>query len=90
MQSCQQCGREFPRAVVVNGVRLNVSGRKRCLECRPHRPLSKPRKPVIHPVTLKLMKCVMLCANCHREVHAGHRDLDVLHGLADESTEYVA
>jgi predicted HNH restriction endonuclease len=24
----------------------------------------------------ELLKCVMLCANCHREVHAGVRLLD--------------
>jgi hypothetical protein len=33
----------------------------------------------------ELAKCVMLCANCHREVHAGAREVDdqVLLGLAE-------
>jgi hypothetical protein len=38
----------------------------------------------------ELAKCVMLCANCHREVHAGVRDLDEgLLGLAEEPGRYV-
>lgn len=38
----------------------------------------------------ELAKCALLCANCHREVHAGYRDLEMLHGLAEEPAEYVA
>lgn len=39
----------------------------------------------------ELAKCVMLCANCHREVHAGVRELDDgLLGLAEESGPYAA
>ena len=39
----------------------------------------------------ELAKCVMLCANCHREVHAGVRTLgDVQSGLAEEALEYAA
>lgn len=42
-------------------------------------------------VVAELAKCVMLCANCHREVHAGVRALDEgLLGLAETSGEYVA
>ncbi len=38
----------------------------------------------------ELAKCVMLCANCHREVHAGVRDLDEgVVGLAEAPGEYV-
>lgn len=38
----------------------------------------------------KIAKCVMLCANCHREVHAGIRELfdDGLLGLAEDATPY--
>lgn len=38
----------------------------------------------------ELAKCVMLCANCHREVHAGVRELfdDGLLGLAEDATPY--
>lgn len=37
----------------------------------------------------ELAKCVMLCANCHREVHAGVRELDEgLLGLAEPAAAY--
>lgn len=60
MQTCESCGREFPRYTNVGGVRFNAAGRKRCLDCRPHRPLRAPRRPVIHPVSLRP------CASCGR------------------------
>lgn len=42
-------------------------------------------------VVPELAKCVMLCANCHREVHAGVRELDDgLLGLAETAGAYAA
>jgi len=42
-------------------------------------------------VVEELAKCVMLCANCHREVHAGTRELVRGHrGLAEAAVVYDA
>ncbi len=46
MPGCQKCGRSFPAIMRSNGQRLDLTGRKHCLECKPHRALRGPRKSV--------------------------------------------
>jgi hypothetical protein len=58
MQICQECGSSFAQVISSNGVRLDLRGRKRCLVCRPHRPLRGPRKPVYRATQTKI------CCGC--------------------------
>ncbi|HEY6204094.1 MAG TPA: hypothetical protein VI056_13775 [Candidatus Limnocylindria bacterium] len=39
-------------------------------------------------VASELAKCVLLCANCHREVHAGSRDINVPLGFSERPAVY--
>lgn len=55
---CWQSGATIPMVVEAAGVRLDLRGRARCLECLPHRPLRTPRKRVTRPVAQKV------CENC--------------------------
>jgi hypothetical protein len=54
MQICSVCRAEFDVHPFVNGQRLDLRGRKRCLDCQPHRPLRAPRKKVVRPAKTKI------------------------------------
>lgn len=47
METCTECGAEFAKYPVVDGRRLDLHGRKKCLDCQPLRRLRGPRKPVV-------------------------------------------
>lgn len=61
MQTCLQCESPFAPYPVVDGERLNLRGRQRCLQCLPRRPQRRPRKPVPRPVRVKT------CESCGQE-----------------------
>jgi hypothetical protein len=58
MQTCRACGRAFEPYPVIDGIRLDLRGRQRCLDCLPLRRLRGPRKPVDRPRKEKI------CENC--------------------------
>lgn len=81
---CQGCGRSFSSRVFefhhldarTKGFAISADGILRSWDL----------------MVAELEKCVLLCANCHREVHAGARELfdDGLLGLADPAAPYRA
>jgi hypothetical protein len=66
MLVCLTCGANFPVQIVIEGRnrKLSLHGRKQCLDCRPHRPLRKPRKSVARPAKS------LVCVACGREFRA--------------------
>ena len=58
MLECDQCGAHFAEIIHLNGIRLDLRGRKRCLACRPHRPLRAARQPVHRSIQTRI------CAHC--------------------------
>src|SRR5712691_9501952 len=64
MLICVTCGANIPAEIRIDGRRCDLRDRKHCLECRPYRPLMKPRKPVV-----RLPKS-LVCAACGRQFPA--------------------
>jgi hypothetical protein len=60
MLVCVLCGASFPHAAVIDGKQRDLRGRKRCLVCRPFRPLRHARMPV-----LRIPKA-LVCKACGR------------------------
>jgi hypothetical protein len=58
MHVCLECGAKFAMYPVINGDRMDLRGRKRCLECRPLQRLRGPRKKVVRAISLKI------CESC--------------------------
>lgn len=54
LQVCQSCGKNFASEPVVDGVRLNLHGRKQCLDCRPYRPHRRTAPPTPRPPRTKI------------------------------------
>lgn len=80
---CEGCGRNWPSAVFEFHHRDASTKEFGIGEDGSVRPWST--------VVAELAKCVLLCANCHREVHAGVRELDEsLLGLAEDAVAYAA
>lgn len=61
MGLCVVCRDPIPMTAVVDGRRLDLRGRKRCLACWPHRALRGPRKPVVRAARPKI------CGACGAE-----------------------
>ena len=81
-RTCQGCGREGA-AAIFEFHHLDAAGKEYGIS-QAGFPYRWDR------VVAELAKCVMLCANCHREVHAGVREFfdDGLLGLAEEPAPY--
>lgn len=81
--TCHGCGCEFPPPVFEFH---HTDGRTKDFGVAA-KGLTRPWRDVV----AELAKCVMLCANCHREVHAGVRELDDgMLGLAEDAVPYAA
>ncbi len=79
--SCEGCGRDGPTGVFEFHHRESATKEFGIGEDGVVRPW--------HVIVAELAKCVMLCANCHREVHAGVRWIDDgLLGLAEAARRY--
>ena len=80
--ACYACGRQGP-AAIFDFHHLDASTKSFGVQDGNTRSWER--------IAEELSKCVMLCANCHREVHAGLRELDEdLLGLAEDAAAYVA
>lgn len=64
MQVCVECGSEFAIHPLINGDRMDLRGRKRCLECKPLRRLRKARRKVPRATRRKI------CEACGQEFSA--------------------
>jgi hypothetical protein len=61
LATCILCGDPIPPRALLGDRRLDLRGRKRCLQCQPYRPLRGPRKPVVRTARPKV------CARCWRD-----------------------
>lgn len=64
MLICVSCKASFRAEMVIDGRRVSLHGRKQCLDCRPYRPLGKPRKSVARPPKK------LVCVACGRDFPA--------------------
>ena len=63
-QTCTKCGGSFDSESIAGDLRLNLHGRKHCLECRPYKPHNRTAPPTPRPVREKM------CASCGKAFRA--------------------
>lgn len=78
------------RMVEAMGGKCQCCGYSRCIAALDFHHLDPNEKESDRPaawekIAIKLRKCVLVCANCHREIHAGERSVPENAAKFDES-----
>ena len=82
MKICAKCGKEFPKKIIIDGIKRDLSTRTKCLECLPFG---------IHPsIKNRIAKTYGNCAHCGKPLNArGKKYCDAHCQHEHEYQEYI-